>query len=108
MPRLGEREIFLAHVAKPVLGNHARVELRRDFPRRVGAAGIDDENFVHQRRDTLQAAGQVSLFVKGDEARGDFHRSIVSAAAMAASAVTPFMQAKSSGHSRRKQGLHGT
>ncbi len=37
-----------------------------------------------------------------------FYFNKLSAASMAISGVTPFMQPKSMGHSRRKQGLHGT
>ena len=108
MKRLREGKVFLTDITEPILMHHARAELARDVQGRVRAPGVDHENFVGQRRDTFETARQVALLVTGDDARGNFHLNIASAATMAASGVMPLMQAKSMGHSRRKQGLHGT
>ncbi len=74
-PRMGrviEREVFLADIAEPVLLHEPGTELVRDLRGRIGAVRIDNEDFVDQRRDARQAAGQVALLVQRDDAGGGF------------------------------------
>ena len=62
----GVGEVFLLGVAFPGVGGEFGAETMADGLGGVGGAGVDDDDFVNDGCEGLEAAGDVALFVLGD------------------------------------------
>lgn len=69
----GKDGVFLGDVALPGLVFETGIVGAGDFGGAVGAAGIENDDFVGEAAKRGEAAVEVVLFVEGDEAEGDFH-----------------------------------
>ena len=67
----GVGEVFLLGVAFPGVGCEYGAETMADGLGGVGRAGVDDDDFVNDGREGLEAAGNVALLVLGDYNRRD-------------------------------------
>jgi hypothetical protein len=61
-------EVFLFGVTGPRAREEARAMLAGDFRGAVGAAGIDDHDFIGDGGQGSQRAGEMSLFIEGNDA----------------------------------------
>ena len=71
----GQRENFvlLTDIPEPVLVGENGAEPAGDLGGAVRAAGIEHDDFVGEIGATCQAAREILLLVKGDQAEGDVH-----------------------------------
>ena len=64
-------EVFLLAVVGPVVDDEVCAVFAGDFFGAVGAAGIDDDDFVGDAAERSEGAGEICFFVESDDAGGD-------------------------------------
>jgi hypothetical protein len=68
-------EVFLLAVVGPVVNDEICAVFAGDFFGAIGAAGVDDDDFVGDAGEGGEGAGEIGFFVEGDEAGRDaIHR----------------------------------
>ena len=68
-----EGTVFLTDEPEPRLGEEASLVVSGDGWGAVGAAGVDDDDFVYEGVQAFEAALEIGLFIESDEARRDLH-----------------------------------
>jgi len=64
-------EVFLLAVVCPIVNDEICAVLAGDFFGAIGAARVDDDDFVGDAGERSEGAGKIDFFVEGDEAGGD-------------------------------------